>query len=164
MKNRGFVTTTAAAVILLVAVFIAPAFAQQGGKPAIIQKLEAKMGKPLTQQQGEKIVQGVQEMTLALKSSQDKLLKEMTSITGLSRDKVLALLPRGAQSAQDKNFLEKLEGAMGRPLKEDEKEKVGKAFYEFIMSAKGASEKFLTRLSEATGLSESVVKEVITGQ
>jgi hypothetical protein len=163
MKRISFAIAIAAAILVSAVLVYSPVYAS-GEKSPILQKLEDKMGKPLTNAQTDKILLGVKEMTLSLKSSQDKLLKEMTSVTGLSRDQILTLIPRAPQSPNDKNFLEKLETAMGRSLKDPEKEKVGRSFYEFIISAKNASDKFITRLSEATGLPEATVREIISGQ
>lgn len=162
--------TLAIALLLVFSLFFrmeafsqTPYYKKGTKKSPLMQKLEDKLGKPLTEAQKEQVDKTAWDMLMGMKKTHDKLIQDLASITGLTQDQIKSFIPSKEKSGPEeaRNFVPKLENAMGRKMTEDEKNKLRKAFADMLDGMVAHQQKFIDQLSKITGLSKDAVKECL---
>lgn len=138
-----------------------PAFAQ--AQPQVIRRdpqgnllyrLEQRLGKPLSFEQRKQVDEATKENIEGLTACQKDFTKELADITTLPTEQIQGMMPVIGQPlvVVDKNIIPRIEQKLGRPLSQQELQRVREADARKKEAMKPVRDTYVRRLAEITAL------------
>ncbi len=123
-------------------------------KSQLMQKIESRLGRELTKDENRAYLVSVRKAIAGIESIQQKFVKDISDITGITNDKIWDWIPRqgGKPDPKYKNMISKIEKELGRELKKEEIARIMKADENKKNSIKAIQKKFADELSGITGI------------
>ena len=129
-----------------------------GPGKGLLEKLEAKLGRALSETEKKEIGDALKTAEQKLHEAQDEFVGAVADATGLTLDQVKAALKGAARGpAQGKA----LENALGRKLTATERAAVRAAIKARCEAKKAAMDELIATIASITGLTEDEVKEAL---
>lgn len=128
----------------------------------LIQKLEARLGAPLSAEQKRQIAEASRAAREALIPAQNRFVQRISQATGVSEALIGAMLPRiGQQNSSDKNIIPKIEAILGRSLTAEQRAEIGRADREKKTAMLPVQDSFAQQLSLITGLPAQQIRAML---
>ncbi len=120
----------------------------------LVEKLEAKLGRSLSDTEKQELGAAVKTAEDALKDAQDESIAAIAEATGLSLEQVKTAL-------KDPALLRNLEKQLARKLTTTERNAIRAALMARAAASKAAMDEFIATIASLTGLTEDEVKDVL---
>jgi hypothetical protein len=145
-------------------------FAQGTNRPGgdagnfpFLQKIEARMGRSLTNQERMQFFQATKTWVSSMNAAVDKFARKLTEITGVPYNDTKAMMPQFGKMTEPykKDVIPQLEAKLGRKLTQEEMQKIMAAYKEKEAATKPLIEQYVGKLTSLTGLTEKDIKELL---
>ncbi|MHC9540091.1 MAG: hypothetical protein AB9903_11275 [Vulcanimicrobiota bacterium] len=133
------------------------------GNFPFLQKLEAKMGRSLTQEEKMKFLQETMKWKNGMTAAVETFARSLTDITGVPFEQTNAMMPKFGQMTEPykKDVMPRLEEKLGRKLTQEETQKIMKAYQEKEKITGPLLQDYFQKLSSITGLPEETIKGIL---
>lgn len=128
----------------------------------IVEKIEARLGKPLSEEQRTKVRDAITTLTAALTQQQTLFIERVADITGLPAIRLRAIMPRiGQESRPFAACLGDIERELNRKLNKVELEKISAADQEKVQTMSGPRQAFVKQVAAICGLAVNDIYEIM---
>jgi hypothetical protein len=133
------------------------------GNAPLVQKIEAKLGKPLTAQQKQDMVLVLRQGINGLREAQLAFVQSLSGTTGLPVATIQEMMPRigGDNTGLDKNIIPKIEARLGRRLTNSQLQSIREADNTKKAAMVPIQNNMAQGLSRITGLSADDIKAML---
>ncbi len=128
-----------------------------------IPKMEAKLGKPLTNAQKMQFRNAALQWRDGMNSSVNTFAQKLSTITGIQLEEIKGWMPRIGYSgeAYKKDVISKIETKLGKKLTTEQMDQVMKASGEKKEAMKAVNQQFVDKLTEITGLKKEDLTQML---
>jgi len=134
---------------------------QPGGK--LVSKIEAKLGKPLTQPQKMQLRTASLKWRDGMNSAVDTFAGKLSTITGIQLEEIKGWMPKIGYTNEpyQKDVISKIEAKLGKKLTAEQMEQIKKASGDKKAAMSEVTQTFVSTLAGITGLSKEDLQQML---